>query len=252
MPRVTTGQRVTRYVRTLALLMGSGAVAGELCLGVGGRLAMRVLALTSDDAVTGAFSDDGFEIGNVSLNGTLFLLAVVGIGVGAGGGLLIGAVRPFLPHGALDRALVSGVIGAAVALALLVKPSGIDFSVLGPTWLAVTLFALLGFAYAFVASALIDRWRPFYETATLRSWRVLAFLPMALLPILVPALLASVVIGVGIVAMADRRPPPAVVRIGSAVVAVGALLIAFDGASGIKDIERRDPRPADYIEPDFD
>jgi len=41
----------------------SGAIAGALVGGIGGRLAMLLLRLTSPDAVTGMISDDGFEIG---------------------------------------------------------------------------------------------------------------------------------------------------------------------------------------------
>src|ERR1044071_7492543 len=46
----------------------SGAIAGALVGGIGGRLAMLLLRLTSPDAVTGMISDDGFEIGVVSFD----------------------------------------------------------------------------------------------------------------------------------------------------------------------------------------
>ena len=44
---------------TIVIGAGSGAVIG----GLGGRLAMRILFLTSGDGVKGLTSDDGFEIG---------------------------------------------------------------------------------------------------------------------------------------------------------------------------------------------
>ena len=48
--------------------------AGFLVGGVGGRLAMFILRLTSDDSVRGIESDDGFTIGQISAQ-SFFLIA---------------------------------------------------------------------------------------------------------------------------------------------------------------------------------
>ena len=50
------------------ILVGTaaGAIAGLLIGGIGGRLAMLLLRLTSDEIVLGLTSDDGFEIGVVT------------------------------------------------------------------------------------------------------------------------------------------------------------------------------------------
>jgi len=45
----------------------AGGIAGFVWGGVGGRVAMRIVFLTSDDTVRGVISDDGFEIGRISL-----------------------------------------------------------------------------------------------------------------------------------------------------------------------------------------
>ena len=52
----------------MAIEVGSaaGGMSGLLWGGVGGRVAMRVVLLTSDDRVRGLTSDDGFEIGRLS------------------------------------------------------------------------------------------------------------------------------------------------------------------------------------------
>jgi len=60
-------------VRALAAATVAGAVCGVLIGGVGGRIAMSVLAgLNPEDA--GVISDDGFEMGRVTVSGTAQLL----------------------------------------------------------------------------------------------------------------------------------------------------------------------------------
>ena len=49
--------------RWILLGAGAGAISGALIGGVGGRIAMLVLRLTSSDLLRGAITDDGFEIG---------------------------------------------------------------------------------------------------------------------------------------------------------------------------------------------
>jgi hypothetical protein len=44
----------------------AGAIAGLVVGGIGGRLAMLLLRLTSPDVAIGLVSDDGFEIGVVT------------------------------------------------------------------------------------------------------------------------------------------------------------------------------------------
>ena len=68
---------------TLASGVSSGFITGLLIGGVGGRLAMFLLRLTSDPALRGRQTDDGFTIGVFSTE-TLFLLGVTaGLGVSA-------------------------------------------------------------------------------------------------------------------------------------------------------------------------
>ena len=58
----------------------SGAIAGALVGGVGGRLAMLLLRLTSPDDVIGMTSDDGFEIGVFSFDTAQLVLAMAMLG----------------------------------------------------------------------------------------------------------------------------------------------------------------------------
>src|SRR4029079_19057210 len=98
----TTARDDARAVAWWVLLgAGSGAIAGALVGGVGGRLAMLLLRITSPDLVVGMTSDDGFEIGVVS--GAAAALVVVLVERGS-------RVEPWA-----DRRLSAGLCAAALA-----------------------------------------------------------------------------------------------------------------------------------------
>ena len=82
-----------------ATFLSRGLLAGLICGlvigGVGGRLAMLILRLTSDGGLHGRETDDGFIIGNLT-GDTLFLLIAAGL-LGAAGGLAYLVVREWLP-----------------------------------------------------------------------------------------------------------------------------------------------------------
>ena len=56
----------------------TGVAAGLVWGGFGGRIAMRVVFLTSNERVRGVTSDDGFEIGTIS-GASMFLLIFAAI-----------------------------------------------------------------------------------------------------------------------------------------------------------------------------
>jgi len=170
-------------------VMLAGLVCGALVGGVGGRLAMFVLRLTSSDAVRGLDTDDGFTIGVVTF--ATFVLIVSGAFVGAMGGLLYLVVRGwFLPGG---RPVLLGVAGAALGGALFINPDGVDFTLIGPHWLAVALFVLLPAVYGLALSLLAERLlRPGGWQRS--QWRWLAALPLASLLIIGPLALGLLVV----------------------------------------------------------
>jgi hypothetical protein len=94
----------------LAVGSGVGFVAGALIGGVGGRLAMLLLRVTSDSALIGMTTDDGFRTGSFTTD-SFFLLAVTAIG-GAGLGVAYVAVRRWLPQG--HRPAVTAVLLGAI------------------------------------------------------------------------------------------------------------------------------------------
>jgi len=132
----------------------SGAIAGGLVGGVGGRLAMLLLRLTSPDVVTGMISDDGFEIGVVSLDTVQLVLAMAMLG--AINGVLYAAVRGALPRRL--RLPLWSVFAAVLGGASIVHDDGVDFTFVEPAALAIALFVLLPGAAAAVVVLLVERW----------------------------------------------------------------------------------------------
>jgi len=130
---------ILERLRVIAL---AGAGLGLLVGGIGGRLAMFLLRVTSPAFVDGRISDDGFEIGRFTLSGTYNLL---GIGIGAG---LVGAavyllVAPWLIGPVWFKRFTAALGAGIVVGAMLVHADGIDFTVLEPLWLAVGLFVAI-------------------------------------------------------------------------------------------------------------
>ena len=131
-----------------------GAVWGVLIGGVGGRVAMRLVFLTSDDRVRGITSDDGFEIGRVT-GATIFLLFFTAL-LGAIGGAVFGVLR--LGWAGPPWALATGAAAAAGAAVggSIVHPTGIDFVFLEPLWLTVGLFVTLPAAWGAAVVATVE------------------------------------------------------------------------------------------------
>lgn len=130
-----------------------GLLAGVVIGGLGGRLAMFVLRLTSDAALQGVMTDDGFTIGRFS-GDTVFLIQSTG-SLGALGGLFYLVVRPWIP--ARLRSSAMGVFGGVVVGSFVIRPGGIDSGQLGPLSLAVAMFIALPALYGIALSVLVDR-----------------------------------------------------------------------------------------------
>ena len=153
-PSQTTWQQdLLASARRLSAGVVGGLATGALIGGVGGRLAMFVLRVTSDPSLQGLKTDDGFTIGRFS-GETLFLVLATGA-LGVIGGLLYLAVRPWLPE--LWRAALAGVFGGIVGGAAFIRPDGLDFTRLDPLPLAIAMFIALPAIYGVSMSLLVER-----------------------------------------------------------------------------------------------
>ena len=174
----------------------AGGVAGVLVGGIGGRIAMRVAALTARDAAQGLITEAGATIGKFTFEGTAFLVVGVGIGSALAGTAFYLATLPWLPRRRRWRAAAFGGLELAVFGTVLLDPGNPDFAILGRPLLDVlvlgSLFVVHGVALVMLvepsgrlvsAVARGDRWRARLVAAG-------TFLAMALTVLGAAALLA--------------------------------------------------------------
>ena len=162
----------------LSLGAAAGGLGGALIGGIGGRLAMFILRLTSDDSVRGIESDDGFTIGRFDLTSTLSLMAVATI-LGAIVGLIVVAGRPFFPKRGMPFAWA--LAGAITGGAILISPDGVDFTLLEPHWLAVALFI----AIPAIGAGLIAWLTELYPRFWWRKRKLTVLAGLAAVPVLI-------------------------------------------------------------------
>jgi hypothetical protein len=176
----------------ISLGAAAGGLGGALVGGVGGRLAMLLLRLTSDASVRGLESDDGFTIGQFSVLDTAQLVLATAV-MGAVAGLLVVAGRPFFPQRGMPWAWAA--VGALAGGGIFINKDGVDFTALEPHWLAVALFIALpaagAFAIAWLAGQYPRFWwrnRPATAVAGVAAIPCLVFFPVAIMAIIVGGL----------------------------------------------------------------
>jgi hypothetical protein len=148
--------RLEQSTRRLAACSVAGAVLGLVVGGVGGRLAMLLLARLNPE-VAGTVSDDGFVMGQFGLVDTANLL-LVGFGLGVLGAAFYALLRGLM-IGPLWFRRASISVGPAVVVGeMLVHTDGVDFTVLQPVELAIALFVLIPGLYALGLTVLAERW----------------------------------------------------------------------------------------------
>jgi hypothetical protein len=172
----------------------SGVVAGIVVGGLGGRLVMRIAALLHPDA-TGALTENGNRIGEITLGGTLALVLFGVISCAMAGAVWV-IVSPWIPGRGGVRALLTAGIAIAVGTPVLIIGRNPDFVILdhdpGVVALLVALVGAIGLSIALLDSwldrrlphSVMGRMRPagFYAIVTLMG--VVLVLPFVLLVLL--------------------------------------------------------------------
>jgi len=187
-PRIGLQQTVRVLSATIVIGAATGAVIG----GLGGRLAMRILFLTSDGAVKGLTSDDGFEIGRFTLGDTAGLVLVTSV-IGVIAALFFLAAWPFVSRFGRTTVPMMAVLYGVVGGALMVHTDGVDFTVLEPAALAIALFVAICAGFGAVVAHLVGRAAAVDGWPQARRWWLLGP-PLLLLlfpPVLVVAILAA-------------------------------------------------------------
>lgn len=177
--------------RRLAPIVLVGAGLGLLVGGVGGRLAMLLLARINPE-IAGVESDDGFIMGRFTVGATINLL-IVGLLLGLIGAVIYSVLRG-LRFGPRWFQVLSIGGGAGIAVAApIVHPDGVDFTMLSPVGLAIALFVAIPFGYAACLTLIAERLLA-DGSSYQRLPRWAQYLPLALL-VLVP--FAVPLLGIG-------------------------------------------------------
>ncbi|HEX4904841.1 MAG TPA: hypothetical protein VFU93_05290 [Acidimicrobiales bacterium] len=229
---------IARFVRVVAGACAVGLVVGGVIAGVGGRLAMRLLAVTSDDRLRGRVTDDDEVVGEITAGGTIGFIIFMALS-GAALALFYVVLRRWLPAQARWRALAFAGLFWAVQGQDIFESDGFDFRELSPRWLAVLLFTAIMIAVGWLTVLGVDDALARWPLPSPRSWAsVLPLVPMILFfPILIGAAL------VGLLALAiERVQVLSTVWRSRAMTAVGVGLLVvtalINGGSALREVAK--------------
>jgi hypothetical protein len=237
------GLVVRRYLWNVSLAMAAGVGAGLMAAGAGGRLVMRLLAVTAGDDAQGRITEADQVVGQITAGGTVGFIVFTALFFGAatGGGYLL--VRRWLPAGRAGG-LAYGALLLVLAGTRLepLRQGNLDFDVVGPGWVSVAAFTALVLFHGMLVAALAGRVSRAVPLLA-REPRAIAahatLLPLALLP---PVVLALAVVGALVVLATRVRPVVAawharrLVPAGQVVLALVALAALPGFVSAVADI----------------
>lgn len=238
----STGEVLRRYVWFVGLAVCAGVASGLVMIGAGGRVAMRLLAVTSPEA-RGRVTEAGEIVGDITFDGTMGFIVFSGIIGGLITGLLYISIQRWLPPGRW-----SGVSYGAILLivgATRIEPlraDNPDFDIVGPGWLSVLLFVMLGLGHGMLVAA-ISGWLS--RRLPMLSGDRRTILPYLPLVLLIPGFPLLIGVGVGgVVALVVHNSPrvlsasqhPKMLTGGRVMLALG-IAIALPGfVEGVADI----------------
>lgn len=214
------------YVWWASMLLVVGTVSGLLVTGAGGRLAMRLLALTSP-AATGRLTEAQATVGRITFEGTLGYLVFGALPFAFASAALYLLAAPWLPRGRLAGPTFG--LAAFVMVAPFIDPlraDNIDFDIVGPGWLSVLVFAALAVVQGAFLAAFAGRLSRSLPLMARANWPDTA-LPLLLAVVLFPL---GAILAVGaLVTFAVPRLLPwfLAVRASRAGVITGRVLLAL-------------------------
>ena len=202
------GDVARRFGWHCSLLMMGGIGVGITVIGVGGRLAMRLLAVTGGDNAQGRITEADQAVGEITVDGTIGLVLFTGVFVGVISAAAYLVLRRLLP----PRWMGGLVFGAGLLVVLgttsdPLRRDNPDFDIVGPGWLAVVTFTALALVFGVVLAACMARlsmWLPL--PAGDRS-TILRYIPVAVLGVVGFSITTALVVLGGAVVVATRWPP---------------------------------------------
>jgi hypothetical protein len=238
------GLVVRRYLWYVAVATASGAAAGIVAAGAGGRLVMRLLAVTAGAEAQGRITEAEEIVGRITVDGTIGFVVFTGLflGLPAAAGYLL--VRRWLPAGRA-AGLAYGALLLVVAGTRLepLRRGNPDFDLVGPGWVSVVAFSALAVFQGTLVVALAGRLSRAVPLPAAQPRAVAVYAPLLLLALPGPGV-AGVLLVVGVAVVLVSRIPAmvaawhsrSVVTIGRVALAVVALVALPGFASSLVDI----------------
>jgi hypothetical protein len=201
---------VRRYLWYLTVALISGAAAGILAAGAGGRLVMRLLAVTAGADAQGQITEAEQIVGRITVDGTLGFVVFTGLFFGPVSGAAYLVLRRWLPAGRAGG-LTFGVLLLVVAGTRLepLRRSNPDFDLVGPGWVAVVAFTVLVVFHGMLVAALAGRLSRAVPLLAARPGAIAVHAPLLLL-VLPGPLVALMLVIVGVVVVLVSRIPSVV------------------------------------------
>jgi hypothetical protein len=201
------GLVVRRYLWAVNLAVIAGIGAGILAAGAGGRLVMRLLAVTAGDGAQGRITEADQVVGRISAGGTVEFVVFTALFFGTATGAAYLLVRRWLPEGRAGG-LVFGTLLLLVAGTRLepLREGNVDFDLVGPGWVSVLAFSALVLFHGMLVAALAGRASRAVPLLRREPVAVAAYAPLLLLAPLVPVVVVLTVVG-GLVVLATRARP---------------------------------------------
>lgn len=147
---------VGEVLRDIARGGMAGAVVGILVAGLGGRIVMRLATIIVPSA-TGRFTENGNQIGDITLSGSLGLILFGGLFFGLAGGTVWVVVSPWIPGAGFRRAVLAMPVAVALTGISLIQGDNPDFRILQHDRLVVAMLLAL-VALTGMSIALFDDW----------------------------------------------------------------------------------------------
>ncbi len=175
-------EQIKRALWFLDIGIIGGVVAGLVAAGAGGRLTMRLLAVTAGDRAQGRITEADEVVGEITVGGTIGFVVFGGLFAGFVSALIFLLLRKWLPSGPAGGLLLGAFL--LITLGSSVEPlrsNNPDFDLVGPDWLAASIFTALTFLHALVIVAVMARLSRSLPLLGLRGSVVLAYSPLLLL-----------------------------------------------------------------------
>ncbi len=237
-----------RWVWYASLALVAGPAVGIAVIGCGGRLAMRLLAVTAGDDAQGRITEADEVVGRITADGTIGFVVFNGILGGLACAAVYLLVRRLLPAGWLGGVVFG--LGLLVVLGTVVDPlrnENPDFDLVGPGWLSGAVFTALAVAFGVVLAAVTARLSAWLPLPASEPRVLLRYVPAALVAglLFIPVTAVLVVLGAVVVVatrwrgLVDAVRSPRAVLVGR-VLAIGLLVVSLPTAvASVADIATR-------------